>query len=242
MKISSEPSVFTRSFDLPAVWKGLLVYLHANSEKELSVCINGHSSKFCGEKDVTEFLKAGENSITVEPGRGLSEDESGMLIRGLCLTARPAKHISAIDINCSFVCGEAFLNITAKLQGRTDIGPMPAVTAEIYDEELDLNNSVESVFEKNDDGCFSKLSMKINNHVDCSQGEKHEYILLLLCAGEVIRQRVYIMSDRDSGCFFEEPPHETVLCKTISGGFSEEANAPSLSFNLIELFPSHSLC
>ena len=208
MKISSEPSVFTRSFDLPAVWKGLLVYLHANSEKELSVCINGHSSKFCGEKDVTEFLKAGENSITVEPGRGLSEDESGMLLRGLCLTARPAKHIEKVEASCERTGEGSLVCIKAELGGRLDLGGMPKITAEIYDEELDVVASGETDFIKDERGCVAEISLELEKAFAVQVERPYQYTLLLLCAGETVRRSLIIDSCEEKGCLLGEPLRE----------------------------------
>ncbi|MBO5417670.1 MAG: hypothetical protein J6A50_03575 [Clostridia bacterium] len=196
---------FEREFDLPVVWKGLLVYLREENGGEYSVCINGQSINLKGEVDVTENLKPGKNTISVLLGEDIDCPET--VLKRFCLTARPAKHVEKIDIHCDLAGDLWSINVIAGLGGRLELGNMPKLTAELYDEDLELVTSAESVFEKSDGVC--KAGVRLNT--EAKNEPDSEYTLLLLCAGEVLRQKISINKEAENGCSFEEPPHEDVF-------------------------------
>ncbi len=228
--------VYERCFDLPQAWKGLRIYVAAVpvclpyciyiNDK---LCASNNGSSF-GEFEVTEFMKSGENKVTA-----VFDSEAESILPLLTLVARPARHIRSFGISAT-CCSDnsAFINVNAEIDCGSICKGSAKLTAELYDDELELVSSDETEVQCENSEQTAVVTVKTENAVIFSADNPYVYTLLLLFGGETLRQTVKLDCSQSCGCIFEEPKHEEPPFIEMPDKVSVEKAHDTLQISLIE--------
>ncbi len=202
--------IFSRSFDLPACFKGLLVFFNCGMEKrpDFRLWLNGAEVEITGESfEITEYVRWGENDIAVELLSGHESAFQSFLLN-MFLTARPLKHINNFSVEGSLSEDFFELDVFVSLGGRMTLGVSPEISAELYDADYELVTA--SSVGKGSYGSCAKVTLRLEKQTVNEAAEKGYFTLLLLCSGEVLRKNLCVDFSCEGEILLFDETHDNI--------------------------------